>query len=174
MQRSLNLINCDHTQMLVSPHIHSPLQWTSEHMYVLLNILCMIECRYRAAKTHWMLQIANYSSQKSHELQGFLRKLTHGDKAFYEFAPLCIHEHSSYCYLHGSFPAKKAYNQWLFFEKCGKYVVVSIFTLQQTVEQLCICPVRWPYRVAQSHRVPYLYRSFSAKEPHNQWLFCTK
>ena len=30
------------------------------------------------------------------------------------------------------------------------------------------------YRVAQSHRVPYLHRSFSAKEPYKQWLFCEK
>jgi len=27
------------------------------------------------------------------------------------------------------------------------------------------------YRVATTHRMPYLYRSFSAKEPYNQWLF---
>jgi len=28
------------------------------------------------------------------------------------------------------------------------------------------------YRVAKTHRMPYLYRSFSAKEPYNYWLFC--
>jgi len=28
------------------------------------------------------------------------------------------------------------------------------------------------YRVAQAHRMPYLYRSFSAKEPYIQRLFC--
>jgi len=27
------------------------------------------------------------------------------------------------------------------------------------------------YRVAQSHRMPYLDRYFSAKEPYNWWLF---
>ena len=27
------------------------------------------------------------------------------------------------------------------------------------------------YRVAKTHRMPYLYRLFSAKEPYNQWLF---
>jgi len=27
------------------------------------------------------------------------------------------------------------------------------------------------YKVAQIHRVPHLYRSLSAKEPYNQWLF---
>jgi len=26
----------------------------------------------------------------------------------------------------------------------------------------------------ESGRMPYLYRSFSAKEPYNSWLFCGK
>jgi len=26
-----------------------------------------------------------------------------------------------------------------------------------------------PYRVAKTHRMPYLYRSFSAKEPYNEY-----
>ena len=30
------------------------------------------------------------------------------------------------------------------------------------------------YRVAKMHRVPYLPRSLSAKEPYNEWLFCEK
>ena len=30
------------------------------------------------------------------------------------------------------------------------------------------------YRVAKTHRMPYLWRSFSAEEPYNQWLFCEK
>ena len=30
------------------------------------------------------------------------------------------------------------------------------------------------YRVAKTHRMPYLCRSFSAKELYNQWLFCGK
>jgi len=29
-----------------------------------------------------------------------------------------------------------------------------------------------PYRVADTHRMPYLYRSFSAKESYNHWLCC--
>jgi len=28
------------------------------------------------------------------------------------------------------------------------------------------------YRVAKTNRVPYLYKSFSAKDPYNLWLFC--
>ena len=32
--------------------------------------------------------------------------------------------------------------------------------------------VATPYRAAKTHRMPYLYRSFSAKEPYNLWLFC--
>jgi len=34
------------------------------------------------------------------------------------------------------------------------------------------CTLR--YRVANTHRIPYLYTSFSAKEPYEQWLFCEK
>jgi len=30
------------------------------------------------------------------------------------------------------------------------------------------------YRVAKMHRMPDLYKSFSAKEPHKLWLFCGK
>jgi len=30
------------------------------------------------------------------------------------------------------------------------------------------------YRVAKTHRMPYLYRSFSATEPYNKWLFYGK
>ena len=30
------------------------------------------------------------------------------------------------------------------------------------------------YRVAKTHRIPYLYRSFSAKVTYIQWLFCGK
>ena len=31
-----------------------------------------------------------------------------------------------------------------------------------------------PYRVAKTHRMTYLYKSFSAKEPYNLRLFCGK
>jgi len=30
------------------------------------------------------------------------------------------------------------------------------------------------YRLAKMHRMPYLWRSFSAKEPRKWWLFCGK
>ena len=30
------------------------------------------------------------------------------------------------------------------------------------------------YRVVKTQRMPYLYRSFSTKEPYNHWLFCGK
>ena len=30
------------------------------------------------------------------------------------------------------------------------------------------------YRVAKTHRMPYLFRSFSAKEFYNSWLYCGK
>ena len=30
------------------------------------------------------------------------------------------------------------------------------------------------YRAAKTHRMPYLYTSFSAKEPYNEWLFWRK
>jgi len=30
------------------------------------------------------------------------------------------------------------------------------------------------YSVAKTHKIPYLYRSFPAKEPYNEWLFCGK
>jgi len=30
------------------------------------------------------------------------------------------------------------------------------------------------YRVPKIHRLPYLYRSVSTKQPYNKWLFCEK
>jgi len=34
---------------------------------------------------------------------------------------------------------------------------------------------RWAlYRVAKTHRIPYLHRSFSAKVTYIWWLFCEK
>jgi len=30
------------------------------------------------------------------------------------------------------------------------------------------------YRMAKTHRMPYLYRLFSAKEPYTLWLLCGK
>jgi len=39
---------------------------------------------------------------------------------------------------------------------------------------LCVCiylPRFIAYRVAKTHRMPYLYEIFSAKEPSKQWLF---
>jgi len=30
------------------------------------------------------------------------------------------------------------------------------------------------YRMAKTHRIPFLHRSFSAKQPYNCWLFCVK
>ena len=30
------------------------------------------------------------------------------------------------------------------------------------------------YRVAKTHRMPYLYKSFSTKQPCTLWLFCRK
>ena len=30
------------------------------------------------------------------------------------------------------------------------------------------------YRAAKTHRMPHICRSFSAKEPYNEWLFCGK
>ena len=30
------------------------------------------------------------------------------------------------------------------------------------------------YRVAKTYRMPYVYRSFSAKEPYDERLFCEK
>jgi len=57
-------------------------------------------------------------------------------------------------------------------------VPCNIWMSHVTYEQvLTICGsnfVALDYRVAKTHRMPYLYRSFSAKEPYNRWLFCEK
>jgi len=35
-----------------------------------------------------------------------------------------------------------------------------------------ICIRTYMYRVAKTHRIPYLYRTFSAKVTYIKWLFC--
>jgi len=45
-----------------------------------------------------------------------------------------------------------------------KNTATTFNTLQHTAAQC--------YRVAKNHKTPYLYTSFSAKEPCNWWLFC--
>ena len=44
-----------------------------------------------------------------------------------------------------------------------------------TLVKLCtnVHTYQW-FRVAKTHRMPYLYRSFSAQEPYDEWLFCEK
>jgi len=40
---------------------------------------------------------------------------------------------------------------------------------------MCLCMytcIHVSYRVATMRRMPYLHRSFPAKEPYNYWLFC--
>ena len=32
----------------------------------------------------------------------------------------------------------------------------------------------YSYQMSTTHRMPYLYRSFSTKEPYNEWLFLRK
>ena len=43
----------------------------------------------------------------------------------------------------------------------------SEFNISCAVNESC-------YRAAKTHEMPYLYRSFSTKEPYNQWLFYGK
>ena len=38
----------------------------------------------------------------------------------------------------------------------------------------CVCLRGVVYRVAKTHRIPYLYGSFSAKVTYISWLFCGK
>jgi len=53
---------------------------------------------------------------------------------------------------------------------------VVLFISEQVVhEQLAEWVItHCRYRVAKIHRMPHLYRSFSAKEPYNYWLLCEK
>jgi len=65
-------------------------------------------------------------------------------------------------------------------EKTG-FNEVKIFATSQ-VSSLCntmshdvtLCHTMSHYRVAKSHKIPYLYRSFSAKVTYIHWLFCGK
>jgi len=46
------------------------------------------------------------------------------------------------------------------------FIWISVITWKNTR--------RCTYKVVKTHMVPYFYRSISAKEPYNEWLFCGK
>ena len=59
------------------------------------------------------------------------------------------------------------------YRTCESYNRDNILPKRPIILQILLT-VATQYRVAQSHRMPYLRRSFSTKEPYNQWLFCKK
>jgi len=77
--------------------------------------------------------------------------------------------------------------EWAMAHTCAKFMLnICICSYQEYdscicviwIMQISICMCSYQehswYRVAKTHRIPYLYRSFSAKEPYIQWLFCGK
>jgi len=63
------------------------------------------------------------------------------------------------------------------------YVWQVVTQLCDTPHSVAVCCGVWQrvaatthvyYRVAKTHRIPYLYRSFSAKVTYISWLFCGK
>ena len=60
---------------------------------------------------------------------------------------------------------------------CTNVSIVLMYSLYH-VHQPCptseTCHAGVVFHSSHMHRMPYLYRSFSAKEPCNEWLFCEK
>ena len=57
------------------------------------------------------------------------------------------------------------------------HIYMRMFAYISIYVYMCIIYVSiyvYIYRVAKTHRIPYLYRSFSAKETYIEWLFCGK
>ena len=75
-----------------------------------------------------------------------------------------------------SFPALQVCRASIFF--CRKRpLIVGLFCEKQKFlmqDRISVCVCVCVYRVAKIRRMYYLNRSFSAKEPYNQWLFCGK
>ena len=61
-----------------------------------------------------------------------------------------------------------------YIEVCSQIYVHRTMSNMNCVMVLIELCTTIDYRVANTHRMPYLYRSFSAKERYNQWLFCGK
>jgi len=61
---------------------------------------------------------------------------------------------------------------------CSIFVLESLseksFPKQSVSDCISCVNSETAYRVAKTHRMPYLLRSFFAKGPYNQWLFCEK
>ena len=62
-------------------------------------------------------------------------------------------------------------------DKGSYYIYTHIYEFVYTYVHLyihmCTCTL-YQYRVAKTRRIPYLYRSFSAKVTYIYWLFCVK
>ena len=54
----------------------------------------------------------------------------------------------------------------------GALLLLCVYSNYNSYDNDCDYGYCLFYRVTRMHRVPYLYRSFSAKEPYNWWLFC--
>ena len=53
--------------------------------------------------------------------------------------------------------------------KKGKKILI-----EETAASDGFVAVSMDYRLAKTHTMPRLYKSFSAKEPYDSWLFCGK
>ena len=91
-------------------------------------------------------------------------------------------------YVH-TFESKRGYSSWrhrhLLRWTCQCYAISHIYVYLGEPKRMCrqvTCMNTYihtftskrGYRAAKIRKMPYLYRSFSAKEPYNWWLFCRK
>jgi len=63
-------------------------------------------------------------------------------------------------------------NMYIFVYTHIQYTHIHIHIYTHTHTYVCMSICKYANRVAKTRRIPYLYTSFSAKEPYIEWLFC--
>jgi len=66
---------------------------------------------------------------------------------------------------------------WLYLYTClCTSIICNVHSVYIYVQMYVIYNIpriyMYVHRVAKTHRMPHLYKSFSAQEPYNWWLFC--
>ena len=77
---------------------------------------------------------------------------------------VCVYVYTYLVFTHMCIPPCK--RLYILYSRGVIYICVSII-------YVCV-NTRYVYRVATTNTMPYLYRSFSAKEPYYSWLICGK
>ena len=132
---------------------------------------------YRVAETHRMSELV-IVRKRATNYRALLRKMRYEEKTFYESTPLCkCHKRTTnYRALLQQMTYKRSasFMCLIYHKRTTNYrALLQKMTCKRNVLFMCLVYVQ-SGEDSRTHRMPYLHRSFSAKEPYHHWLFCRK